>query len=131
MVTVSDVQAFAAGVKVQVVPLDVTGERYLAGYLLSGLGSLGRNSCAEDDAGKQFCNVLKHARFKPRCVNGPKSKVSPSWRQTEQTAIKALGIKAALEDIPKQGGTFYDPDVVDACLRFFAESRFAFSETGG
>jgi len=38
----------------------------------------------------------------------------------------ALGIKAALDEIKQQRGTFYDPEAVDACLKLFAENRFRF-----
>jgi putative nucleotidyltransferase with HDIG domain len=38
----------------------------------------------------------------------------------------ALGIEPALEEIVKGRGTAYDADVVDACVRLFRESRFAF-----
>jgi len=39
----------------------------------------------------------------------------------------ALGIDAALEEISKNRGFLYDPDVVDACLRLFSEKGFVFS----
>ncbi len=38
----------------------------------------------------------------------------------------ALGIDKALEEIEKRKGTLYDPKVVDACLKLFAEDRFEF-----
>ena len=38
----------------------------------------------------------------------------------------ALGINAALEEISQGRGTKYDPAVVDACLRLFAENKFTF-----
>ncbi|MCB7129040.1 MAG: response regulator [Candidatus Brocadiales bacterium] len=38
----------------------------------------------------------------------------------------ALGIDAALEEISKKRGIFYDPDVVDACVRLFREKGFEF-----
>jgi HD-GYP domain-containing protein (c-di-GMP phosphodiesterase class II) len=38
----------------------------------------------------------------------------------------ALGIDMALDEIRKQRGKFYDPEVVDACLKLFAENRFSF-----
>ena len=38
----------------------------------------------------------------------------------------ALGIDAALDEISKKEGVFYDPDVVDACVRLFREKGFAF-----
>jgi PAS domain S-box-containing protein len=37
----------------------------------------------------------------------------------------ALGIDAALEEISKNGGTLYDPAVVDACLKLFQEKRYS------
>lgn len=36
----------------------------------------------------------------------------------------ALGIGAALEEIEKNRGTFYDANCVDACLRLFREKGF-------
>ena len=39
----------------------------------------------------------------------------------------ALGIELALKEIEQGRGTAYDAAVVDACLRLFAEKRFAFS----
>jgi HD-GYP domain-containing protein (c-di-GMP phosphodiesterase class II) len=36
----------------------------------------------------------------------------------------ALGIDAALEEISKNRGSFYDPDAVDACLRLFKDKDF-------
>ena len=36
----------------------------------------------------------------------------------------ALGIEAALEEIEKYRGTFYDNAVADACLRLFREKGF-------
>ncbi|TAM45343.1 MAG: PAS domain S-box protein [Gammaproteobacteria bacterium] len=38
----------------------------------------------------------------------------------------ALGIEAALTEIERHRGDWYDPAVVDACLRLFREKRFAF-----
>jgi PAS domain S-box-containing protein/putative nucleotidyltransferase with HDIG domain len=38
----------------------------------------------------------------------------------------ALGIDAAMDEIKMQRGKFYDPEVVDACLRLFSENRFSF-----
>jgi PAS domain S-box-containing protein len=38
----------------------------------------------------------------------------------------ALGIEAALEEIEKNKGVFYDPDVVSACLTLFREKGFEF-----
>jgi len=40
----------------------------------------------------------------------------------------ALGIDAALEEISRNKGKFYDPDVVDACLEIFREGNFTFDE---
>ncbi len=39
----------------------------------------------------------------------------------------SLGIEPALEEIANNGGIFYDPDVVDACLRLFHEKGYAFT----
>ncbi|OIO70936.1 MAG: hypothetical protein COW19_06435 [Zetaproteobacteria bacterium CG12_big_fil_rev_8_21_14_0_65_55_1124] len=39
----------------------------------------------------------------------------------------ALGIEKALDEIRTQRGTFYDPKVVDACLKLFAEGKFSFN----
>jgi putative two-component system response regulator len=36
------------------------------------------------------------------------------------------GIDKTLEEISQNRGVLYDPDVVDACLRLFAEKRFEF-----
>ncbi|MBN2284384.1 MAG: PAS domain S-box protein [Deltaproteobacteria bacterium] len=41
----------------------------------------------------------------------------------------ALGIDAALEEISEQRGTFYDPAVVDACLKLFRKRNFEFDFT--
>lgn len=38
----------------------------------------------------------------------------------------ALGIDKALEEISQKRGSLYDPEVVDACLKLFAEKRFKF-----
>jgi HD-GYP domain-containing protein (c-di-GMP phosphodiesterase class II) len=38
----------------------------------------------------------------------------------------ALGIDKALEQISKNRGILYDPDVADACLKLFSEKGFAF-----
>ena len=38
----------------------------------------------------------------------------------------ALGIDAALEEISKNRGILYDPEIVDVCLRLFKEKRFKF-----
>ena len=38
----------------------------------------------------------------------------------------ALGIDAALEEISKNRGIFYDPEIVDICLRLFKEKGFKF-----
>ncbi len=37
-----------------------------------------------------------------------------------------LGIDAALEEISKNSGILYDPEVVDACLRLFHEKGYKF-----
>ncbi len=39
----------------------------------------------------------------------------------------ALGMKKALNEISKNGGIFYDRDVVDACLRLFTKKKFIFN----
>ena len=39
----------------------------------------------------------------------------------------ALGIDAALEEISKNRGILYDPEVVDACLRLFNEKGYQFN----
>ena len=38
----------------------------------------------------------------------------------------SLGIDKALEEISQNRGVLYDPDVVDACVKLFAEKAFAF-----
>jgi len=38
----------------------------------------------------------------------------------------SLGMDKALEEIKDKRGRFYDPDVVDACLRLFSENKFTF-----
>ncbi|MGB2783291.1 MAG: HD domain-containing phosphohydrolase, partial [Atribacterota bacterium] len=38
----------------------------------------------------------------------------------------ALGIDAALEEISKNRGILYAPEVVDACIRLFKEKGFEF-----
>jgi HD-GYP domain-containing protein (c-di-GMP phosphodiesterase class II) len=38
----------------------------------------------------------------------------------------ALGIDKALEEISRNKGKLYDPDVVDACLELFNSGRFEF-----
>jgi len=38
----------------------------------------------------------------------------------------ALGIKRALEEITKNSGTLYDPEVIDACVKLFTKKRFTF-----
>jgi len=35
-----------------------------------------------------------------------------------------LGIKKALEEVSKNRGILYDPDVVDACLRLFSKKKY-------
>ena len=39
-----------------------------------------------------------------------------------------LGNDAAMEEITKNRGKFYDPQVVDACLALFREQHYAFQE---
>ena len=39
----------------------------------------------------------------------------------------ALGIGAALEEISRNRGTLFDPEVVDTCLKVFKEKNFKFS----
>jgi len=36
----------------------------------------------------------------------------------------SLGIDAALDEISKNKGTLYDPEVVDICLKLFKEKEF-------
>jgi HD-GYP domain-containing protein (c-di-GMP phosphodiesterase class II) len=36
----------------------------------------------------------------------------------------ALGIDKALQEISRNKGSFYDREVVEACLKLFAEKRF-------
>lgn len=43
----------------------------------------------------------------------------------------ALGIEAALEEIEKNKGVFYDAEVADACLRLFQEGRFQLPQIDG
>ena len=38
----------------------------------------------------------------------------------------ALGVKKALDEISKNRGILYDPEVVDACLKLFTEKNFKF-----
>jgi len=38
----------------------------------------------------------------------------------------SLGMDAALEEIKAHRGTWFDPDVVDACLKLFREKKFSF-----
>ncbi len=40
----------------------------------------------------------------------------------------ALGIDVALEEIKKNKGKLYDPDVADACLNLFTENKFKFTD---
>ncbi len=47
--------------------------------------------------------------------------------ETHRPYRPGLGLTAALDEISKNRGTLYDPQVVDACLRLFSESRFQFS----
>jgi PAS domain S-box-containing protein len=39
----------------------------------------------------------------------------------------ALGIETALEEIQKNRGALYDPEVTDACLKLFREKRYVFN----
>lgn len=43
----------------------------------------------------------------------------------------ALGLDKALEEISQHRGVLYDPEVVDACLKLFAEKGFAFKRDEG
>lgn len=43
----------------------------------------------------------------------------------------ALGIERALDEISKGRGRFYDPEVVDACLRLFREEGFTLTSESG
>jgi HD-GYP domain-containing protein (c-di-GMP phosphodiesterase class II) len=47
--------------------------------------------------------------------------------ETHRPYRPSLGRAAALEEISKNRGKLYDPQVVDACLRLFHESRFQYS----
>ena len=38
----------------------------------------------------------------------------------------ALGLDVALQEISKNRGRFYDPEVTDACLRLFKDGKFTF-----
>ena len=40
---------------------------------------------------------------------------------------QALGVEAALKEITEGRETIYDAQVVDACLKLFAEKRFKFT----
>jgi putative nucleotidyltransferase with HDIG domain/PAS domain S-box-containing protein len=40
----------------------------------------------------------------------------------------ALGIDVAIEEIKKRKNIYYEPEVVEACIKLFAEERFAFSK---
>jgi putative nucleotidyltransferase with HDIG domain len=42
----------------------------------------------------------------------------------------SLGLDAAIDELTTNKGTLYDPDVVIACVRLFAEHRFSFDGTG-
>ncbi len=39
----------------------------------------------------------------------------------------ALGLDKALEEITRNKGSLFDPDVVDTCLKLFREKKFKFS----
>ncbi len=41
---------------------------------------------------------------------------------------EALGVDKALEEISKNRGTLYDPQVVDVCLKLFKEKGFKFKK---
>ncbi|MGW8194899.1 MAG: HD-GYP domain-containing protein [Desulforhopalus sp.] len=47
--------------------------------------------------------------------------------ETHRPYRPSLGRAAALEEISKNKGILYDPDVVDACLRLFQKSDFQYS----
>jgi HD-GYP domain-containing protein (c-di-GMP phosphodiesterase class II) len=38
----------------------------------------------------------------------------------------ALGVEAALEEITKNKGILYDPEIVDVCVKLFKEKGFKF-----
>lgn len=40
-----------------------------------------------------------------------------------------LGIEAALDEINKNRGKFYDPDITDVCIKLFNEKQFTFSDS--
>ncbi len=48
--------------------------------------------------------------------------------ETHRPYRPSLGREAALEEISKNRGILYDPDVVDACLRLFQEENFKYSK---
>jgi putative nucleotidyltransferase with HDIG domain len=43
---------------------------------------------------------------------------------------QSLGIHAALDEIEKNKGIFYDKDVADACLKLFREKGYQFTKDG-
>jgi putative nucleotidyltransferase with HDIG domain len=45
---------------------------------------------------------------------------------THRPYREALGLEAAIDEISTKKGRLYDPTVVDACVRLFAEHRFVF-----
>ncbi len=47
--------------------------------------------------------------------------------ETHRPYRPSLGREAALEEISKNRGILYDPEVVDACLRLFKDSNFQYS----
>jgi HD-GYP domain-containing protein (c-di-GMP phosphodiesterase class II) len=47
--------------------------------------------------------------------------------ETHRPYRPSLGRVAALEEISKNRGVLYDPEVVDACLRLFQETNFQYS----
>ncbi len=51
---------------------------------------------------------------------------SPDTMSSHRPYRPALGIDAALEEISKNKGIFYDPEVVDICIRLVREKGFQF-----
>jgi len=43
----------------------------------------------------------------------------------------ALGLEVALKELKDRRGTFFDPEVVDVCLKLFAEGAFSFKGKAG
>lgn len=48
------------------------------------------------------------------------------WKRTSIYFRLALVIDKALEEISKNKGILYDPEVVDACIKLFKEKEFKF-----